>query len=165
MRLVLAAVLLVALALPSGAQARYKNFSCVWRSGPEYLFTLHERNDEVWKSRSYLLEGFGTTCAYAKKWVARLAKEPYTGGKVPKPRTPALKHGPKGWRCQASFIFPSLKPKTAYHGVCQNNRDKRRVFSWESQSGDSEPVNPPPQPTPEPEPTPDLPPEQPTPAF
>jgi hypothetical protein len=122
--------------------ARYRNWDCVFTGGPEYTFTAGTTGKR-WKSTTYLLEGFGSTCAFAKKWVRRLAKQPYTGGTKPKRRNPPLQHGPKGWRCQSNFIAPGLQPLTSYDGVCQNRRDKRRVFSWEPQSGyDDGPVDP-----------------------
>jgi hypothetical protein len=137
---------------PAGA-ARYRNWDCVFTGGPEYTWAVGTTGKR-WKSTTYLLRGFGSTCAFAKKWVRRLAKEPYTAGRIPRPRTPALHHGPKGWRCQGKVISPNQHPLTSFHGVCQNRRNKGRVFSWEPQSGyDDGPVDPPtlpPDPAPEP---------------
>jgi hypothetical protein len=146
-----AGVLLTADGVPAEA-ARYHNFDCVFRHGPEYRWATG--GGEHWRGSTYLLEGFGTTCRFAKKWVRRLATQPYRGGKRPRRHNPALRHGPPGWRCESQFISPQLEPHTAYKGVCQNKKDLRRVFSWEPQSGyDDGPVDPPPTPTPEPDPT------------
>jgi hypothetical protein len=127
---------------PPAAGARYRNFSCIFRNGPEYRWFTP---GGWWRSTSttYLLEGFGTTCRFAKRWVRKLAKEPYSGGRRPRRHNPALKHGPPGWRCESEFLSPALKPKTAYQGHCQNRKDLRRVFSWGPQSGyDDGPVDP-----------------------
>lgn len=138
---------------PPAAAARYRNWHCVFTGGPEYTFTVGTTGKR-WKSTTYFLEGFGSTCAFAKKWVRRLATQPYTAGTKPRRRNPALHHGPKGWRCQGNFIPPGEHPLTSFDGVCQNRRNKARVFSWEPQSGyDDGPVDPPtlpPDPPPEP---------------
>ena len=146
-----AGVLLTADGVPAAA-ARYHNFDCIFRHGPEYRWATGA--GEHWRSSTYLLRGFGTSCRFAKRWVRRLAKQPYNGGKKPRRHSPALHHGPAGWHCESQFVSPQLEPHTAYQGVCQNTKDLRRVFSWEPQSGyDDGPVDPPPTPTPEPEPT------------
>jgi hypothetical protein len=146
---------------PPAAAARYRNWHCVFQSGPEYTFTVGTTGKR-WKSTTYFLEGFGSNCRFAKKWVRRLAKEPYSAGKKPRPRTPAMHHGPRGWRCQGSFISPAEHPLTQFDGVCQNRRNKARVFSWEPQSGYNDgPVDPGPLPDPVPEPLPDPTPEPP----
>jgi hypothetical protein len=132
-------VLLTADGMPAAA-ARYRNFDCTFRGGPQRRWWT---GSEWWHGTDYFLEGFGTTCRFAKRWVRRLAKEPYSGGKVPLRRNPPLRHGPPGWRCESEFIAPVLKPRTAYKGDCQNKADPRRVFSWEPQSGpDDGPVDP-----------------------
>jgi hypothetical protein len=147
MRSSIAAALVAALLLSSAAgappaQARYKNFSCVWKSGPEYRFTIVGKHR---KSTTYSLEGFGTTCSFAKHWVARLAKEPYRGNNK------LVRHGPPGWRCRSGNIA-ALKPESVFKGVCQNKKDDRRVFDWQS-FGESQPVDPPaPNPPSEPDP-------------
>jgi hypothetical protein len=136
----------------SAQAARYHNFDCVLRHGPEYQWATG--GGEHWRGSTYFLEGFGTTCRFAKKWVRRLAKQPYRGGKKPRRHSPALHHGPPGWRCESQFVSPQLEPHTAYKGVCQNKKDFRRVFSWEPQPGsDDGPVDAPSLPTPDPEPT------------
>jgi hypothetical protein len=144
------------------AAARYRNWHCVFQGGPEYTFTIGTTGKR-WKSTTYFLEGFGSSCRFAKKWIRRLAKEPYSAGSRPRPRTPAMHRGPKGWRCQGSFIPTGEHPLTQFDGVCQNRRNKARVFSWEPQTGyDDGPVDPaplPPDPAPEPEPAPEPPPE------
>ena len=146
-----AGVLLTGDGAPAEA-ARYRSFDCVFRGGPERRWYT---GSEWWRGSTYFLEGFGTTCRFAKRWVRRLAKEPYSGGKAPRRRNPPLRHGPPGWRCESEFIPPVLKPHTAYKGHCQNRGDPRRVFSWEPQSGrDDGPVDPVPAPTPEPTPEP-----------
>jgi hypothetical protein len=142
------------------AAARYRNWHCVFTGGPEYTFTVGTTGKR-WKSTTYFLEGFGSTCAFAKKWVRRLATQPYTAGTKPRRRNPPLHHGPKGWRCQGNFIPPGEHPLTSFDGVCQNRRNKARVFSWEPQSGyDDGPVDPPTLP-PDPEPLPPDPPPEP----
>jgi hypothetical protein len=168
-RIVLIAAPLIAAVAPpaeghTAAAARYKNWHCVFQGGPEYTFTVGTTGQR-WKSTTYFLEGFGSNCRFAKKWVRRLAKEPYSAGKRPRPRTPALSHGPKGWRCEGGFIPPGEHPLTQFDGVCQNRRNKARVFSWEPQTGyndgpvDPEPAPPDPVPDPAPEPAPGPPPE------
>ena len=144
-------VLLTADGVPAQA-ARYHSFDCILRHGPEYRWATGA--EEHWRGSTYLLEGFGTTCRFAKKWVRRLAKQPYSGGKKPRRHSPSLRHGPAGWHCESQFVSPQLEPHTAYKGVCQNKKDLRRVFNWAPQSGyDDGPVDPPPAPAPEPEPT------------
>ncbi len=161
MVLIVVAALVLAAVAPAAegraAAARYRNWQCVFTGGPEYTFTVGTTGKR-WKSTTYLLRGFGSTCAFAKKWVRRLATQPYTAGTKPRRRNPPLHHGPRGWRCQGNFIPPGEHPLTSFDGVCQNRRNKARVFSWEPQSGyDDGPVDPPALP-PDPEPLPPDPP-------
>ena len=79
---------------PPAATARYRNWDCVFTGGPERTFAVGTTGKR-WKSTTYLLRGFGSTCAFAKKWVRRLAKQPYIAGAKPKRRYPPLHHGPK----------------------------------------------------------------------
>ena len=133
----LAGLLISAGATPSPADTRYRNFDCVWKSGPEYRFTIAGNHR---KATGYFLEGFGTTCVFTKRWVARLAKEPWRGTNKPVP------HGPPGWRCR-SDRHATTKPESVSTGNCQNIKDPRRVFLWEP-FGESQPVEPPPSPPP-----------------
>ena len=117
-RIILVAALVVAAVAPSAegesaATARYRNWDCVFTGGPERTFAVGTTGKR-WKSTTYLLRGFGSTCAFAKKWVRRLAKQPYIAGTKPKRRYPPLHHGPKGWRCQGNLISPVLDPLTGF---------------------------------------------------
>lgn len=134
---IVAALVLVA-ALPTPVASASKDFSCVWRSGPAYTFTL---GGKTWMSRSYLLEGFNSTCTFAKHWVKKLAAKPYKGGTTPtKTGRVKMTGGPKGWQCWARFVPPAMSPKTTMSGICQNKKHKGRTFSWDPQSGDDVPV-------------------------
>jgi len=131
----LVAALVMSAATATPAVARYKSFTCVFTGGPRYTYSTPNGD---WTSTTYFLDGFGTTCTYARTWVRQLAKQPYRGANKP------LRHGPAGWRCLSKDIFASLHPVTAWSGVCQNRKDTRRVFSWREQSGyDERPVDPP----------------------
>lgn len=137
-------VLLSSAAATAPAQARHHSFECIWKAGPEYRFTIVGKHR---RSTTYFLEGFGTTCAFAKHWVTRLAKEPYRGNLKP------VRHGPPGWRCRSGNLL-GQKPESVFKGDCQSKKDLSRVFSWES-FGESKPVDPPnPNPPTEPEPEP-----------
>ena len=131
---------------PPATTARYRNWHCVFRGGPEYTFTVRP-DGERWKSTTYFLRGVRLDLCLREEVGPPAGNAALHRGTTPKRRYPALHHGPKGWRCQGNLIPPGLHPLTSFKGVCQNRRDKRRVFSWEPQSGyDDGPVDPPPLP-------------------
>jgi len=122
------------LALPTAADARYHEFDCIWRHGPQYTTTMGPKTK---KSTTYELTGFGATCAFARKWTGVLAKKPYRGPSRPHRFTSRnkLSGGPAGWDCWSDFIDPQFHPKTAYYGTCQNRRNRNRTFDWAPHAG------------------------------